>query len=458
MNNRIKAPLLAGIALLGAAPVASSMASTVPFAAALSPSSNAQWLDKCPPNECGRNSANVEQIPLPALDLDGAAFEGFQIVEARTDDWTFAIDDPGYRLDVNPFGELFAVHGKNRELVRSVTVERTNAERSRYRISFQGSAVVRTWAMGPGCNYKDGHGSDANAYCYEVAYDVTWRSIGASGTLGPEMPVCDELGPWGASGPAFEPRRKKVGHGHMLGGPYAISPWDELTANAVLVEGEAYDFEMATVRSEPGRWLNVACAMSAIGKMKLMGYDPADARDGWKTTWKQRQATLKMITARYCAAANHWRFTQNGQPIAFQNEAKWMWPWSHSKLYDSQVEAKWDENGATCLTQPRSAKWRSPENLEAIRSICGLPECPDFLPSLANKTSKTSGPRTKKAAARHPSSPKKKQRGKAPTVGPANPDPKLPKLTNSQKAQDAAAASFEGQLSGSAEWMTFNRW
>ncbi len=460
MNTRIKAPLLAGIALLGTAPVASSLASTVPLAAVTAPSSGTLWLGKCPPNECGRNSANVEQIPLPALNLDGEPFKGFQIVDAETDAWTFAIDEKGYELRVNRFGEFIALHGNGRELVTAMTVQRNDADRSRYRISFQSTTAVRTWAMGPGCNYKDGHASDGNADCYEVAYDVMWQSIGArSEPLGPEMPVCERVNDWGASGPAFEPRNIRLRHDSMLG-EYAISPWDEPTANAVLVQGEVYEFATANVvKTTTNRWLNVACATSAIGKMKLMGYDPAEIRPGWKTSRKQRQATLKMITARYCPAANHEEFTKNGQALGFQNKAKWMWPWSKAKLSDSHVEAKWDENGATCLTLPRSSQWRGADKLAMIRDICGLPECPDFLPSVGSTTAKRPITHTKGSVQRHPSRPWNPARRQGPvTKGPKVSNTKFPKFTNSTQAQNAAAASFEGQLSGSEEWMTFNRW
>ncbi len=477
MNARIKAPMLAGLALLGMTPEATTLASTVPVAAFVS-SEDPKLAPKCPPNECGRNSATVEQFPLPALDLDGGTFDGFQIVGAETSNRRFVPGQAKYRLEVNRFGELVASNRGRSELITSVTVLRGGQYPTQFRIKFQDPTVVRTWARGPGCNYEDGPASDFNADCYEVAYDVFWQTL--DGSI--DTPVCQNRGTWGFKGTTFKPkptvqrsgkpsaRRRApqdvVTHPHMLG-TYTITPWDEPTRRSVLVEGEVYDLEQVTVHPNvKGRRLNIACAGSAIGKMKLMGYDPTETRPGWTTSWEQRQATLKMLTARYCAAANDQVFTKNGQAISFQNQAEWMSPWPKAKLFDSQVEAKWDMHGATCLTLPRSSEWHSAKKLEFIRETCGrngkpLPKCPDFLPPFGS-TSKRSIP-SKKGSVAHPVRPRKGRRSAGPSLSGSvipnpNTDPTLPKIVNSKKAQSDAEASFEGQLSSRNEWMTFNRW
>src|SRR6185436_5096972 len=80
---------------------------------------------------------------------------------------------------------------------------------------------------------------------------------------------------------------------------------------AVLVIGELYDPRSAEVElriPRPGRWLNVACAGGALSKMRLMGLDPTRP----SSSPDERQATLKMITAKYCGTTS---YTENGVPL-----------------------------------------------------------------------------------------------------------------------------------------------
>ena len=147
--------------------------------------------------------------------------------------------------------------------------------------------------------------------------------------------------------------------------------WADRSHHAVLIKGERYDSD--TVRVTPGqRWVTLACAGSALAKMKLMGYDPETPRgDAFFTTPEQRQATIKMITATYCEVdGKSPQFTRDGTPLAWKNRAGWLEPpWSLVR----NVEARWNAEGATCLEEPRLV------SRDKVVNACGeLPRCPQL--------------------------------------------------------------------------------
>lgn len=136
---------------------------------------------------------------------------------------------------------------------------------------------------------------------------------------------------------------------------------------AVLVKGEVYDASTAavTLSKERGRlWFNIGCAGTALAKMKLMGYDPEETL----TEPEQRQATLRMITARYCGDQS---FTEDHVPLVWQNASDWFQP---ETTFDvgtiGKIEAAWDKDGAICLNEPRLA------TREEVIQACGSkPRC-----------------------------------------------------------------------------------
>lgn len=367
----------------------------------------------CPPDVCGRNSAELEAYPLEELDLDGKEVSrgGFRITDvALTNGHNFTIPDPQIKLDVIE-GVLVATHslkwkGKPQR-VKGLVVQHAHGS---YAIHFVEARFVRSWARRAGCDHSD-PATIRNLECYETAYVVEYKALPSTGSTGvssgldkgkgkqvidpkkgfdPDKPIkgkptlCTEVPSWGNEQASFIPPetlKESIGYRNT-------ERWSSPTASALLVKGEIYDYETATVvePTPPGRWFNIACAGSAIGKMKLMGYDPAPLKSAWKTKAWQRQATLKMITASYCEAASHEQFTQTGQRLAFQNRAEWFDPWSRVVYDDSQVEAFWGAKGATCLNLPRSSRWRV--DLKWIRKKCGLSPCrPLFTPSRAGSGS-----------------------------------------------------------------------
>ena len=387
MNEWIRYPVLAYAAVFGtlggnsvamadtslaSAASAASAASTV----ALVPTSR-PTAGMCPPDVCGRNSAEVEAYPLEELDLDGdkPSRGGFVIIGATVaGGGHFEIPSAKVTLDMVG-GELVLFDGSgSKARVNGLVVKHSGAT---YWLDFVEVRYVRSWARRPGCDHAD-PGTHHKSECYEAAYVIEYQkvpnssAIPAKGQGEKNRPrLCEEVPSWGFEGMSFQPPH------HVKGafGSRRTERWTSPTASAVLVAGEVYDYKRATVvePTPPGRWFNVACAGSAIGKMKLMGYDPATHKTAWKTERWQRQATLKMITASYCKVANEMRFTKTGQKLAFQNRAGWFDPWSRVVAEDGQIEAFWGEDGATCLTLPRSENWRS--ELGWIRDKCGLSSC-----------------------------------------------------------------------------------
>ena len=147
-------------------------------------------------------------------------------------------------------------------------------------------------------------------------------------------------------------------------------------ASIVLMAGsETYDPESLRIEPrEQGRWLTLACQDHVLGKAKRMSYDPGyAAEDRYYTTPAQRQATLRMLRADYCGTGQP--FTRPGTPLYWQNRAGWM---VHGTPGDAkgQVEAGWNEHGATCLGTPRLPGHYSRVDIEGA---CGhsLPVCTD---------------------------------------------------------------------------------
>lgn len=137
-------------------------------------------------------------------------------------------------------------------------------------------------------------------------------------------------------------------------------PPDE--TSVVLLTDELYDIEGKTVHpNEPG-WVTMACRGHALAKMKFMGHDPNDQYD---SSWQQRQAALKMITADYCGKGLS--FTAVGQPLAWIDE-RGNFP-EHLLPSVDGVEARWSEDGALCLDTPRLVP------REEVDDWCSIPVC-----------------------------------------------------------------------------------
>lgn len=165
--------------------------------------------------------------------------------------------------------------------------------------------------------------------------------------------------------------------------------WHTPTRHAIVVRGETYDGTDATVAlsgSAAADWFNIACAGTAIAKMRLLGLAPLDP----SSSPEQRQATLKMITARYCGSDS---FTEPGMPVLWRSEPYTPYNGLPEFARVGEIEARWDEHGAVCLSHARA--WRAshpvpsmlvdhciPELcrresdlIERLQWTCGIPAC-----------------------------------------------------------------------------------
>lgn len=117
--------------------------------------------------------------------------------------------------------------------------------------------------------------------------------------------------------------------------------------SVTLLGGETYDFATKSVEPNKTGWTTIACRGHALAKLRMLGYAP---NDGQGSTWTQRQATLKMLTADYCGTGQS--FTVVGQPLDWADSRG---SFALATMDPSRLEAKWNDKGATCLDKPRHA-------------------------------------------------------------------------------------------------------
>ncbi len=172
---------------------------------------------------------------------------------------------------------------------------------------------------------------------------------------------------------AYRFSRHKVGEApspdqHLCNGPMLYPPkkdkWEVflgLEVDETLVfQGDRIDAEAMTMSFAPDPdWFNFACAGHALAKLHLTGHTcaaqgPACAD---KDRWRARQATLKLLVADYCGKGK--TFTVPGTPLV------WMGGPIQYAQHPVDVEARWSEDGATCLGRPR---------LEAYPDLAAYPD------------------------------------------------------------------------------------
>lgn len=157
------------------------------------------------------------------------------------------------------------------------------------------------------------------------------------------------------------------------------------TDESLVFTGDRVDGDRLTITPEPTKlWMSIGCAGHTLAKLHLthnttssnITLDPAG-----------NQATLKMYAADYCGGGTPW--TLSGTPIR----------WKGGLVYSYQssvgaIEARWNENGAVCLSSTRIQFPVAPWNLngqgmkDAILQECNalghpLPPCTGSVYSLA---------------------------------------------------------------------------
>lgn len=150
------------------------------------------------------------------------------------------------------------------------------------------------------------------------------------------------------------------------------------SAWSVLVGGERYSWtdKTAFASGDAARgWFNIACYGNALYKMKFTGYDPQPSLGSTRfTAPEDRQATLKILTADFCGTGTS--FTETGTPLYWINAEGWS---ENAAPPDSISEALWDENGALCLDMPRLGADTMQDIIDECASIGKvLPACADY--------------------------------------------------------------------------------
>lgn len=117
---------------------------------------------------------------------------------------------------------------------------------------------------------------------------------------------------------------------------------------AVLFDDDRINADDIRVTGMTRNWFNIGCGGHALSKQHLTGHTKAaGVALGITTSINQRTANLKMFAADYCGNGDP--FTVAGQPLQWRDEFNWF----NDVSSTASVEARWNENGAMCLSVPR---------------------------------------------------------------------------------------------------------
>lgn len=150
--------------------------------------------------------------------------------------------------------------------------------------------------------------------------------------------------------------------------------------HALIVTGETYSrFGQIDPKTTDNGWFTIACATGAIGKMRLLGYDPAAG----PSQAEARQATLKMLIGQYCVIDA--QFTVPGTPIRWQSLQGLSLSDLPAAARTGPVEAYWGSKGALCIDHSRMWRQWHPlptavttserDFVDHVRNRCGLGAC-----------------------------------------------------------------------------------
>jgi hypothetical protein len=121
--------------------------------------------------------------------------------------------------------------------------------------------------------------------------------------------------------------------------------------HSVVFEGDRFDPTRRTVQPwADNDWFNIGCGTNTLAKLRL-------TRNTINTApkWQYAQAALKMLSADYCGTGR--AFTFPGEPLVWRDVTAM--DYLHiSPNHD--LEARWDETGAQCLSSPRLARSDNP--------------------------------------------------------------------------------------------------
>lgn len=151
------------------------------------------------------------------------------------------------------------------------------------------------------------------------------------------------------------------------------------SGESVVFEGDRFDARaMTTAEVGDALWFNLGCAGHTLAKLHLTRNTIAGGAASYGISGKDRQATLKMMAADYCGDGT--KFTVAGEPL------RWRGGLVDFYTFPSSLEARWTNEGATCLNEPRLRHTTStlapqifgPSIDAAIAAHCAIPKCSDL--------------------------------------------------------------------------------
>jgi hypothetical protein len=152
--------------------------------------------------------------------------------------------------------------------------------------------------------------------------------------------------------------------------PATIDPKELLgmaTDEVLVYSGDRIDpttMTMSAVRDN--NWFNFGCAGRTLAKLHLTRNTITSQvpTSDPMLDWARRQATLKLLVADYCGKGRP--ITMSGTPLRWKTELM-----GYIQT-PSEIEARWDQNGASCLGKPRLGAWNDyfGDVAEAIRKSC----------------------------------------------------------------------------------------
>jgi ADYC domain len=152
--------------------------------------------------------------------------------------------------------------------------------------------------------------------------------------------------------------------------------WRAVTDHVMLVEGEIYNHG-AAIHREGAEWFSLACAATAISKMRLLGYKPTSG-----STKEERQATLRMLSGRYHDGKS---FTAPGIPLMWRHrdpKKQFVGQPTPNRWSQNLVEAYWTNHGASCISHRRTWRTTEPGVDVAVPLANLLPESNPVTPTL----------------------------------------------------------------------------
>lgn len=139
------------------------------------------------------------------------------------------------------------------------------------------------------------------------------------------------------------------------------------TNETLVYEGDRINAHTKTMNQNAQwdpNWFNFGCAGRTLAKLRLLRKTQGNGTGNWRA----RQAALKMLSADYCGTGTS--FTRTGMHIDWMDAEGLV----HYAFPPLQMEARWTEKGATCLSTPRM-EHVSPHVREYVNNECLLNAC-----------------------------------------------------------------------------------